>query len=145
MEVLKVWAWVPNCAPSQRKEVLPQRNLPGRGCRQEHELRKSSMGGPVWHNQQDLSFVLPDLTQRLCKQAHWGKHMLAQTAGPAVSQCVRADGGLIQGTPQRVMGGFLGSKQIYLHFVESNADQLDQLGVESPFSVELGSASCRDN
>lgn len=34
-------------------------------------------------------------------------------------QYVHDEGGLGQGIPQRAMGGFWGSKQVYLDFVES--------------------------
>ncbi len=46
MEVPQVWTWVPNGAEPLRKEVLPQRNAPGRGCREENEFGKPGPGGP---------------------------------------------------------------------------------------------------
>ncbi len=69
--------WVPVGAPSLRKEIPPQRNLPRRGCREEHQFREPSPIGPVWGYQEDLLLVLPDLAQCLCKKAHWGKRIFA--------------------------------------------------------------------
>ncbi len=51
-------------------------------------------------------------------------------------QCVRAEGGLGQGVIQLAVGGLVGSIQVYLGFPESTPDQLDHLGMESPFSRE---------
>ncbi len=56
--------------------VLPQRNGPRRGCREENEFGKPGLGGPERRDQQDLLLVLPDLAQCLCEQAHWGKCIL---------------------------------------------------------------------
>ncbi len=77
MKVPQIWTWVPYGAEPLRKEVLPQRNAPGRGCREENEFGKPGPGGPVRHDQQDVLLVLPDLAQCLCEQAHWGKCILA--------------------------------------------------------------------
>ncbi len=53
-----------------------------------------------------------------------------------MSQCVCAKGSLGQGIEQPEAGGFLGSKQIYLGFPELTPNELDHLGMESPFSGE---------
>ncbi len=45
MEVPQVWTRVPNGAEPLRKEVLPQRNAPGRGCREENEFGKQVQVG----------------------------------------------------------------------------------------------------
>ncbi|XDV14292.1 hypothetical protein PO909_002464 [Leuciscus waleckii] len=86
MEFPEVWTRVPQSAPSLRKEVLPQRNRPRRGCREEHEFWEPSPGWPIQGHQKDLLLVLPDLAQGLCKKAHWGKRILEQVPGPAVCQ-----------------------------------------------------------
>ncbi len=41
MEVPEIWTQVPYGAEPLRKEVLPQRDAPGRGFREEHEFRKT--------------------------------------------------------------------------------------------------------
>ena len=51
-------------------------------------------------------------------------------------QCICAQGGLGQGIVQLAVGGLVGSKQVYLGFPESTPDQLDRLGMESPFPGE---------
>ncbi len=53
-----------------------------------------------------------------------------------MSQCVCVKGSLGQGIEQPEAGGFLGSKQIYLGFPELTPNELDHLGMESPFSGE---------
>ncbi len=63
------------------KEVLPQRNGPGRGCREENEFGKPGPGGPERRDQQDLLLVLPDFAQCLCEQAHWGNAYLHRARG----------------------------------------------------------------
>ncbi len=50
-----------------REEVLPQRNVPGRCCREGNEFGKPSPGGPMRRNQQDLLLLLPELAQCLCE------------------------------------------------------------------------------
>ncbi len=77
MKVPQIRTRVPNGAKPLRKEVLPQKNAPGRVCREENEFGKPGPGGPVRRDQQDLLLVLPDLAQCLCEQAHWGKRILA--------------------------------------------------------------------
>ncbi len=81
MEVPQVWTRVPNGAEPLRKEVLPQRNGPGRGCREENEFGKPGPGGPERRDQQDLLLVLPDFAQCLCEQAHWGNAYLHRDRG----------------------------------------------------------------
>ncbi len=54
MDVPEIWRWVPYGVVPLRKEVLPQRDMPGRGCCEEHEFRKPGPDGPVRRNQQDL-------------------------------------------------------------------------------------------
>ncbi len=44
MEFPQVWMRVPKGATSLRKQILPQRNQPGRGCCEDHEFREK---GPV--------------------------------------------------------------------------------------------------
>ncbi len=34
--------------PISEKQILPQRNRPGRGCREEHEFREPGPSGPIW-------------------------------------------------------------------------------------------------
>lgn len=100
-------------SPASEK-VLPQRNSPGRGCCVMHEARERSMAGQARHDQQDLLSVLPDLVQCLCNQAHWGERILAQTLGTAVCHGIHTKWSFGQGIPQSVVGGLLGSEQIYL-------------------------------
>ncbi len=78
MKVPQIWTRVPYGAEPLRKEVLPQRNVPGRGCCEENEFGTPGLGGPVRRDQQDLLLVLRDLAQCLCEQAHWGKRILAR-------------------------------------------------------------------
>ncbi len=52
------------------KGNLPQKNGPGRGCREENEFGKPGPGGPVRRNHKDLLLILHDLAQ--CEQSHWG-------------------------------------------------------------------------
>ncbi len=52
---------MPYGAEPLRKEVLPQRNAPGRYCREGNEFGKPGPGGPMGRNQQDLLLVLPKL------------------------------------------------------------------------------------
>lgn len=118
-----------------RKKLLPQGDLAGRGCHKD-ELRYTIPDVPVRRNHHDLFFVLPDFVQCLCNQSYWGKCILAKALGPAVCQRVRAEGGLGQEIPPRAMGGFLGSKQVYLHFTESTQNQLDHLGMDSPLPLK---------
>ena len=87
-------------------------------------------------NQKDLLVVLPDLAQGLCEKAHWGKRILAEAPRPAVRQCIRAERALGQGVKQRAMGRVEGGKQIYRCVAELFPNQLDRLGMESPFSRE---------
>ncbi len=75
MEVPEIWTRVPHGAEPLRKKVLPQRDVPGRGCCEELEFRKPGPGGLVRRNQQDLFLILPDLAQCLCEKAHWGKRI----------------------------------------------------------------------
>ncbi len=49
--------------------------------------RRSSTGSTVQYLQ-DLLLVLPDLTQCLCENAHWGKRILAGAPRPAECQCI---------------------------------------------------------
>ncbi len=49
------------CAEPLREEVLPQRNAPGRCCREGNEFGKPGPGGQMGRNQQDLLLVLPEL------------------------------------------------------------------------------------
>lgn len=102
--------------------------------------RSMSFDGPLQRNHHDLFFVLPDFVQCLCNQSHWGKCILGKVLGPAVCQCVRAEGGLGQEIPQRAMGGFLGSKQVYLHFTESIQNQLNHLSMDSPLPLKCYSS-----
>ncbi len=51
-------------------------------------------------------------------------------------QCVRAKGDLGKGVIQLAVGGLVGSKQVYLAFPELTPNQLDRLGMVSPFSEE---------
>ncbi len=48
IEFPQVWTRVPEGAPSVRKQILPQRNRPERGCREEHEFREPGPVGPIW-------------------------------------------------------------------------------------------------
>ncbi|XDV17808.1 hypothetical protein PO909_023623 [Leuciscus waleckii] len=90
--------WVPEGAPSLRKEVLSQRNWLGRCCCEEYDFGVSSPVGPMRRKQKDLLLVLPDLAQELCKKAHWGKRILAEAPQPAVRQCIRAEGRVLHGS-----------------------------------------------
>ncbi|XDV25371.1 hypothetical protein PO909_029296 [Leuciscus waleckii] len=85
-------------------------------------------------NQNDLLLVLPDLAQGLCKKAHWGKRILAEAPWPAVCQCISAECALGQGIKQAAMRRVVGGKQIYLCVAELFPNQLNRLGMESPFS-----------
>ncbi len=57
---------MPQGAPSLSQKILPQWNLPRRGCHEEHQFREPSLSG---------------LAQCLCEKAQWGNE------GPAAS-CV---------------------------------------------------------
>ncbi len=46
MEVPQIWTRVPYGAKPLREEVLSQRNVPGRCCREENEFGKPGPGGP---------------------------------------------------------------------------------------------------
>ncbi len=46
MEVPQIWTRVPYGAEPLREEVLPQRNAPGRCCREGNEFGKPGPGGP---------------------------------------------------------------------------------------------------
>ncbi len=56
---------MPYGAEPLREEVLPQRNVPGRCCREGNQFGKPGPGGPMERNQQDLLLVLPELASRL--------------------------------------------------------------------------------
>ncbi len=82
MEVPQVWRWCQMVPSPWERIVLPQRNGPGRGCREENEFgRKPGPGGPERRDQQDLLLVLPDFAQCLCEQAHWGNAYLHRARG----------------------------------------------------------------
>ncbi|CAM4659801.1 unnamed protein product [Leuciscus chuanchicus] len=85
----------PKGALSLRKQVLPQRDAPGRGCHEEHEFWEPG------------------------------------TLGPAMCQCIRAEGPLCQRVKQLAMRRVRGGRQVYL---KATPNQLDRLGMESPFS-----------
>ena len=89
----------------------------------------------MWRDQNDLLLVLPDLAQGLRKKAHWGERIFA-TPRPAVRQCIRAERALGQGIKQGAMGRVMRGKQIYLCVPELVPNQLNRLGMESPFSRE---------
>ncbi len=60
IEVPQIWMRVPSGAKPVRKEVLLQRNAPGRGCHENHEFGKPGLGGLVQRDQKDLLLILPD-------------------------------------------------------------------------------------
>ncbi|XDV15103.1 hypothetical protein PO909_015243 [Leuciscus waleckii] len=105
-----------------REKVFPQRNRPRRGCREKHELCKPSPVGPIRRNEQDLLLVLPDLAQCLCERAHWGKRIFAKALGPAVCQCIRAEGSFGQGIEPLAMGRVRRGKQIIAAISGSGSD-----------------------
>ncbi len=53
-------------------------------------------------------------------------------------QRVRAEGPLGQGVKKLAVGRVRGGKQVYLSVPEASPNQLDYLGVESPFSRKGG-------
>lgn len=53
-------------------------------------------------------------------------------------QCIRAEGLLRQGVKQLAMGRVREGKHVYLSIPEVSPNQLDRLGVESPFSQKGG-------
>ncbi len=67
MEVPQIWTRVPYGAKPLREEFLPQRNAPGRCCREGNEFGKPGLGGPMGRDQQDLLLILPELSQYLCE------------------------------------------------------------------------------
>ncbi|CAM4480186.1 unnamed protein product [Leuciscus chuanchicus] len=73
------------------------------------------------------------IIRTLCKKAHWGKRILAEAPRPAVHYCVRAEGALGQGVKPVAVGSVWGGKQIYLCFAELFPNQLNRLGMESPY------------
>ncbi len=77
MEVPQIWTRVPCGDEPLREEVLPQRNAPGRCCREGNEFGKPGPDGPMWCNRQDLLLILSELAQCLCEYANWGKRILA--------------------------------------------------------------------
>lgn len=54
--------------------------------------------------------------------------------GPAVCQRIHAEGCLGEGVEELAVGGFLRSEQAHLGFPEMIPNQLDHLGMKSPFS-----------
>ncbi len=78
IEVPQIWIWVPYGAVPLREEVLPQRNAPGKGCREGNEFGKPGPGGPVQSDQQDLLLVLPELAQNC-----WAKPSTVSPNSPA--------------------------------------------------------------
>ncbi len=135
MEVPQVWTRVPNGAEPLRKEVLPQKNGPGRGCRGENEFGKPGPGGPERRDQQELLLVLPDFAQCLCEQAHWGNAYLHRARGQL---CASASVPRVPSVREKTTGsGRTREKQTgHLSFSESTPNQPDHLGIESPFPGE---------
>ncbi len=63
MKVPQIWTRVPYGGEPLRKEVLPQRNGPGRGCREENEFGKPGRvaaegANPFRKERQDRSDVM---------------------------------------------------------------------------------------
>ncbi|XDV11023.1 hypothetical protein PO909_000085 [Leuciscus waleckii] len=71
-----------------------------------------------------------------CGCANTGKRILAVAPRLAVRQCIRAERALGQGIKQVAVGQVVGGKQIYLCIPELIPNQLNRLGMESPFSRE---------
>ncbi len=81
----------------------------------------------------------PDLAQCLCEKAHWGKCIFAKAPRPAVCQCVRAECSFGQGVESTGNATSLGTRTGLPVRVQNVANQLDRLGMESPFSGERSS------
>lgn len=121
--------------PLSEKEGPSSRGFAREGPTHQRELCETGLMWIIRHDHQDMFCVIPDRTQHVCNDAHWEKCVLAQARGPAVCQCVRAEGGLSQGIPQRTMGGLLGGKQVYLCLVESAKSAGPCGDLHSPWSV----------
>ncbi len=125
---------MPYGAKPLSKEVLPQRNAPGRGFHEENEFGKPGPGGPVRRNQQDLLLVLIDLAQCLCKQGETYTCVKPEASCVPVLPC---RGGPRSGRntagSERTREKQTGHTNIAN---ESTPDQPDRLGMESPFIGE---------
>lgn len=104
LEVPEFLTQMPNGAPSLREEVLPQGDLPGRGCHKEHQVLESGMGGPAGHSHQQL-LVLLDL-HKVCAMWLTGENAYY----PRVGECCSL--GFVQGIKQLVMGGLCGREKM---------------------------------
>ncbi len=85
MEVSQVWMRVPYDAEPLRKEVLPQRNGPGRGCCKEVEFGKP--GGPARRN------MAQDVLDRLGLLLHCRK-LLGKAFDSVAEKPSLGDGGV---------------------------------------------------
>lgn len=107
---------LPNCALSQRKNSLlreiRQRGAVVRCMSPENQVRVGQYGATI---NTDSLFSLT--LHNICRLTRGNAYF----EGPGG----RAEGGPSQGIPQWAMGGFLGSKQVYLHFAKRTPDQLD--------------------
>ncbi len=73
---------------------------------------------------------------------HWGKSKLAQEAQGQLCASASVPGGLGQEVIQLAVGGLMEGNQVYLSFPKSTPEQLDCLGMESPFSREREHIGC---
>ncbi len=85
---------MPYGAEPLREEFLPQRNAPGRCCREGNEFRKPGPGGPMWRDQQDLLLVLatsyPRMVHRMKCWAPLGTDQRNHTGTRQDVRCVRS-------------------------------------------------------
>ncbi len=127
---------VPRGCPVSEKEILSQRNWPGRGCCEEHEFQEP---GPVRANMEPLTRLCSSsslILHSVCaSRLTGGMHICAGPRGQLVCQCIRADAYPRLGcrTPwQWVVSG--DCKQVHLSSSEPSPNQLNCLGMESPLA-----------
>ncbi len=124
---------MPEGAPSLRKQILPKRNRPGRGCHEEHEFQEPSPVGQYGATNK-ACFSSSQILHSFCaSRLTGGNAFFAQAPG---ASCVPVH--LCQALPQlgsktTGSGRFLEmQKDEQLRNSEPSPNQLNCLGMESP-------------
>lgn len=133
-------AWVVTCETSSALAAHPSPEM-GMALWNSLGQRSSSlflpfqpMVGPWFYVHQSNRLQSIGLPGRWSTNLHdrltGGKVYLHKPRGQLFAKASMPRGALVR----LAVGGFLGSEQVQLGFPESNSNQLDHLGVESPFS-----------